>query len=102
MQLLYAHGCSHGKQELRSAASTGQPTSPTVVTDSNALSGTKSGQGFPPIRPVVTAPQPLKPLDRRPSQSAGPTRNRSPSTSTALQDLAHQGAPSFFRCVITH
>ncbi|KAI8983411.1 hypothetical protein BD414DRAFT_81407 [Trametes punicea] len=44
-------------------------------------------------RPVVTAPQPLRPLDRRPSTSAQAHRNRSPSasTSTALQDLAHQG-----------
>ena len=49
-------------------------------------------QGANGARPVVTGPQPLRPLDRRPSQHA---RNRSPSaaasTSTALQDLAHQG-----------
>ncbi|KAI0963113.1 hypothetical protein AcW1_000286 [Taiwanofungus camphoratus] len=42
-------------------------------------------------RPIVTAPQPLRPLDRRPSTSAASARARSPSTSTALQDLAHQG-----------
>lgn len=40
---------------------------------------------------MVTAPQPLRPLDRRPSGSVAPVRARSPSTSTALQDLAHQG-----------
>ena len=49
-------------------------------------------QGANGTRPVVTGPQPLRPLDRRPSQHQ---RNRSPSaaasTSTALQDLAHQG-----------
>ncbi|KZT22129.1 RhoGAP-domain-containing protein [Neolentinus lepideus HHB14362 ss-1] len=43
-------------------------------------------------KPTVTAPLPLRPLDRRPSGgSGGAGRNRSPSSSTALQDLAHQG-----------
>ncbi|KAI0271619.1 hypothetical protein BC834DRAFT_860454 [Gloeopeniophorella convolvens] len=42
-----------------------------------------------PSRPVIASPQPLRPLDRKPS-SGGP-RNRSPSTSTALSDLAQQG-----------
>ncbi|KAJ3502317.1 hypothetical protein NLJ89_g8943 [Agrocybe chaxingu] len=43
-----------------------------------------------PSRPTVTAPQPLRALDRRPSGSV-PGRNRSPSSSTAFSDLAHQG-----------
>jgi hypothetical protein len=45
-----------------------------------------------PSRPTVTAPQPLRALDRRPSSSAPGGRNRSPSSSsTAFSDLAHQG-----------
>ena len=39
---------------------------------------------------VVTSPQPLRPLDRRPSGSPN-ARNRSPSTNTAFSDLAHRG-----------
>lgn len=39
----------------------------------------------------MTAPQPLKPIERRASQTVHPSRNRSPSTSTALSDLAHSG-----------
>ncbi|CCM00351.1 uncharacterized protein FIBRA_02381 [Fibroporia radiculosa] len=42
-------------------------------------------------RPIVTAPQPLRPLDRRPSVGAPSSHARSPSTSTALQDAFHQG-----------
>ena len=40
---------------------------------------------------VVTSPQPLRPLDRRPSGGSPNARNRSPSTNTAFSDLAHQG-----------
>ena len=39
---------------------------------------------------VVTSPQPLCPLDQRPSGLPN-ARNRSPSTNTAFSDLAHQG-----------
>ncbi|KAI0662467.1 RhoGAP-domain-containing protein [Cubamyces menziesii] len=84
-------------EEYRSAAAA--PLSPTSPPDNH------HSQHMPPLnkphshgasngsRPVVTAPQPLRPLDRRPSTSANAHRNRSPSasTSTALQDLAHQG-----------
>ncbi|EIN13461.1 RhoGAP-domain-containing protein [Punctularia strigosozonata HHB-11173 SS5] len=55
-----------------------------------------------PGRPTVTAPQPLRPLDRRPSGSTGPiSRNRSPSTSTgtALSDLAQHGKKQFNQLV---
>lgn len=44
-----------------------------------------------PSRPTVTSPQPLRALDRRPSGSVPTGRNRSPSSSTAFSDLAHQG-----------
>ncbi|KAF7978859.1 hypothetical protein HWV62_44331 [Athelia sp. TMB] len=44
-----------------------------------------------PAKPVVTSPQPLRPLDRRPSGSAPKERNRSPSSSTAFSDLASHG-----------
>ncbi|KAI0047664.1 RhoGAP-domain-containing protein [Auriscalpium vulgare] len=42
-------------------------------------------------KPVVTAPQPLRALERRPSGSARTTRSRSPPTSSSLSDLAHHG-----------
>ena len=87
--------CVRAVQEYKSAAaSANAQTSPTSPQDphnpvplSKPLSQLANG-----ARPVVTGPQPLRPLDRRPSQGAH--RNRSPSasaTSTALQDLAHQG-----------
>ena len=41
-------------------------------------------------RPQVASPQPLRALDRRPSGTYG-GRNRSPTSSTAFSDLAHQG-----------
>ncbi|KAH8120524.1 hypothetical protein DFH11DRAFT_1560466 [Phellopilus nigrolimitatus] len=45
----------------------------------------------PNTSPVVTNPQPLRPLTRRASGHHPQSRNRSPSTSNPLQDLAHQG-----------
>ncbi|KAJ3556479.1 hypothetical protein NM688_g2008 [Phlebia brevispora] len=66
------------------------PLSPSAIYEHNPLAIPK-GTGSAPVRPMVTAPQPLRPLDRRPSGSVAPARARSPSTSTALQDLAHQG-----------
>ncbi|KAJ3760577.1 hypothetical protein EV360DRAFT_93483 [Lentinula raphanica] len=62
------------------------PTSPTLPTpDYQALKSPG------PTRPTVTAPQPLRALDRRPSGSAPGARNRSPSSNTAFSDLAQQG-----------
>lgn len=40
---------------------------------------------------MVTSPQPLRPLDRRPSGSGPKERNRSPSSGTAFSDLASHG-----------
>jgi hypothetical protein len=68
-------------EELRSGASPTAP-GPMSPTDTHAP-------------PVVTAPQPLRPLARRASGGAPVPRTRSPSSSTALQDLAHQGPPPF-------
>ncbi|OBZ79225.1 Protein LAS1 [Grifola frondosa] len=66
------------------------PLSPTIPSDpGNFIVSPR--QSLNNSRPVVTAPQPLRPLDRRPSTSAISARNRSPSSSTTLQDLAHQG-----------
>jgi hypothetical protein len=53
-----------------------------------SMPGSRSNPNLPSKSQVVS-PQPLRPLDRKPS-SGGP-RNRSPSTSTALSDLAQQG-----------
>ena len=43
----------------------------------------------PATRPVVTSPQPLRPLERRASTSTTTTRPRSPPTT--LSDIASQG-----------
>ncbi|KAJ7630593.1 hypothetical protein FB45DRAFT_915968 [Roridomyces roridus] len=53
----------------------------------------RAAAAAPPLSPVaaVTSPQPLRALERRPSGSAPSGRNRSPSSSTAFSDLAHQG-----------
>ncbi|RPD58368.1 RhoGAP-domain-containing protein [Lentinus tigrinus ALCF2SS1-6] len=90
----YIKKCQEVEEYKSAAASAIAPISPTSPQDphtavplSKPLSQLANG-----ARPVVTGPQPLRPLDRRPSQ--GGHRNRSPSasaTSTALQDLAHQG-----------
>jgi hypothetical protein len=45
-------------------------------------------------RSQVTSPQPLRALDRRPSGNYG-GRNRSPTSSTAFSDFAHQGCLFF-------
>ncbi|KAI0307495.1 hypothetical protein B0F90DRAFT_1674209 [Multifurca ochricompacta] len=42
-----------------------------------------------PSKSYIASPQPLRPLDRKPS--GGAPRNRSPSTSTAFSDLAQHG-----------
>ncbi|EMD41588.1 hypothetical protein CERSUDRAFT_110164 [Gelatoporia subvermispora B] len=72
------------------AAASAGPLSPTSTPEQLNWGAAPRTSQSGPTRPIVTAPQPLRPLDRRPSQHAAP-RNRSPSTSTALQDLAHQG-----------
>ncbi|KDQ54847.1 hypothetical protein JAAARDRAFT_181517 [Jaapia argillacea MUCL 33604] len=78
----YLRKCQEVDEHKAAAAAAQTPSS------STASFQTDNSQA--PLKPVVTAPQPLRPLDRRPSVTA-PTRNRSPSSSTALSDLAHQG-----------
>ncbi|OCH92733.1 RhoGAP-domain-containing protein [Obba rivulosa] len=77
-------------EDYKAAAAAAGPLSPTSTPEQFNFNVTPRTSQSGPTRPTVTSPQPLRPLDRRPSQHAGP-RNRSPSTSTALQDLAHQG-----------
>ena len=81
-------------QELRTAATT-LAHSPAVNNDGPSAVP-KAASSFQSVRPTVTAPQPLKPLERRVSQSVQASRARSPSTSTALSDLAHQGTVNLF------
>lgn len=63
---------SHAKSDLRHTEAQGQH-----YRDSAA-------------KPVVTSPQPLRPLERRASISTTTTRSRSPP-STTLSDIASQG-----------
>ncbi|TFK93518.1 RhoGAP-domain-containing protein [Polyporus arcularius HHB13444] len=90
----YLKKCQEVEEYKSAAAAANVPMSPTSPQDAqNTVPLSKPlAQLANGTRPVVTGPQPLRPLDRRPSQ--GTHRNRSPSasaTSTALQDLAHQG-----------
>ncbi|KAI0063187.1 RhoGAP-domain-containing protein [Artomyces pyxidatus] len=75
---------------LGSATSPHTTQAPGFYSETSGMSNSKSNPSLP-SKPVVTAPQPLRPLDRKPSGSAPSTRNRSPSTTTALSDLAHHG-----------
>lgn len=61
------------------------PTQPTIPMPSS------EGRNAPNSPPVVTGPQPLRPITRRASGGQPTSRNRSPSSGTALADLAHQG-----------
>ncbi|KAJ4499121.1 hypothetical protein C8R41DRAFT_85507 [Lentinula lateritia] len=73
------------EESKRAAAN--PPTSPTIPTGDYQVLSKSPG----PTRPTVTAPQPLRALDRRPSGSAPGARNRSPSSNTAFADLAQHG-----------
>ncbi|KAG1757960.1 hypothetical protein EDB19DRAFT_1660019 [Suillus lakei] len=70
--------------------STSTSTTPYSEQSGTTLSTSRSNPSLP-SRPVVTAPQPLRPLDRRPSGSAPGPRNRSPSTSGTFSDFAQHG-----------
>jgi len=80
-------------QEQKRAGAISTPTPPLhppPTADQHELSNSRSNPSLP-SRPTVTGPQPLRALDRRPSGSGLTGRNRSPSSSTAFSDLAHQG-----------
>ncbi|KAG6891083.1 hypothetical protein C0995_014173 [Termitomyces sp. Mi166 len=85
-------------EEQKRAATTIVPTAPLPSSvggeQHHHLSNSKSNPSIP-SRPTVTGPQPLRALDRRPSGSGPPARNRSPSSSTAFSDFAHQGKKQF-------
>lgn len=71
------------------AAAAAQAQAPRLE-NSVPLSTTRSNPApGPPPRPIVTSPQPLRPLDRRPSVNS--TRARSPSANGAFSDLAQHG-----------
>src|SRR6266850_2317523 len=63
----------------------------TVITSSSSRSNHN-----PPSKTYVASPQPLRPLDRKPS--SGAPRNRSPSSSTAFSDLAQHGIDIIAHC----
>jgi len=91
----YQKKFSEVEEQKRIAASITPSTplqTPTATTESlHHLSNSKSNPSIPSSRPIVTSPQPLRSLDRRPSGSGPNGRNRSPSSTTAFSDLAHQG-----------
>ncbi|THH11784.1 hypothetical protein EW145_g435 [Phellinidium pouzarii] len=64
------------------------PSDPSGADTPVVLAPTRSN---PNTSPVVTNPQPLRPLARRASGHHPQSRNRSPSASNPLHDLAHQG-----------
>lgn len=65
---------------------------PNVAVGQDAAPVLAPTRSNPNTSPVVTSPQPLRPLARRASGHVPQPRNRSPSTSNPLQDLAHQGS----------
>jgi hypothetical protein len=79
-------------QEQKRSAST-VSVNPPMPPPSQSLDNDGIAANAP--RPQVTSPQPLRALDRRPSGSYG-GRNRSPTSSTAFSDLAHQGIYFYF------
>ncbi|KAG9314701.1 hypothetical protein JVU11DRAFT_5510 [Chiua virens] len=90
----YLKKCQEVEDHKQAAAST--PFQP----PSNAPYGEIGGPSMPnsrsnpslPSRPTVTTPQPLRPLDRRPSGTTHVGRNRSPSNSgTTFSDFAQHG-----------
>ncbi|KAF8912956.1 hypothetical protein CPB84DRAFT_1820455 [Gymnopilus junonius] len=84
----YAKKYSEVEEQKRAAL-----TTPPIASLTSPTSNSEHSKSNPsiPSRPTVTAPQPLRALDRRPSGSVPSGRNRSPSSSTAFSDLAHQG-----------
>lgn len=85
------------EQKRAAAIPSTSPPPPQGPEHNYSLSNSRSNPSIP-SRPVVTAPQPLRALDRRPSGSAPTGRNRSPSSSTAFSDLAHQGGLFLLSC----
>ncbi|KIJ21430.1 hypothetical protein PAXINDRAFT_164934 [Paxillus involutus ATCC 200175] len=93
----YLKKCQEVEDHKAAAASTAptpsQATSNTPYAEpiGTSMTNSRSNPSLP-SRPVVTAPQPLRPLDRRPSGTTHMARNRSPSTSgTTFSDFAQHG-----------
>lgn len=87
----YTKKYSEVEEQKRAAASVPViSTLPSPALNPDQYTSNKSNSSIP-SRPTVTSPQPLRALDRRPSGSVPTGRNRSPSSSTAFSDLAHQG-----------
>ncbi|KDR85296.1 hypothetical protein GALMADRAFT_83937 [Galerina marginata CBS 339.88] len=88
----YAKKYSEVEEQKRAATALPHPSNlPSPSLNPEQYSTNSKSNPSIPSRPTVTAPQPLRALDRRPSGSAPGGRNRSPSSSTAFSDLAHQG-----------
>ncbi|KAF5312338.1 hypothetical protein D9619_002972 [Psilocybe cf. subviscida] len=77
-------------EDQKRASAAAPATTPSTSLNPDYMHNSKSNPSIP-SRPTVTAPQPLRALDRRPSGSHHSGRNRSPSSTTAFSDLAHQG-----------
>ncbi|KAF9229718.1 RhoGAP-domain-containing protein [Gyrodon lividus] len=90
----YLKKCQEVEDHKAAAASASSQTSsntPYAEPSGTSITNSRSNPSLP-SRPVVTAPQPLRPLDRRPSGTTHMARNRSPSTSgTTFSDFAQHG-----------
>lgn len=76
-------------QDYKAAAAAIPPLSPTATPEPHGTFSAPKSNPNASARPIVTAPQPLRPLDRRPSLGAPSSHARSPSAGTGLQDQAH-------------
>ncbi|KAF5356100.1 hypothetical protein D9756_004035 [Leucocoprinus leucothites] len=87
----YLKKFSEVEEQKKASTIPSVPLQPTQSVPDQHSSNSKNN-GSNTGRPTVTSPQPLRALDRRPSGSGIPPRNRSPSSSTGpFSDFAHQG-----------
>ncbi|OJA07951.1 hypothetical protein AZE42_05927 [Rhizopogon vesiculosus] len=89
----YLKKCQEVEDHKAAAAATPPQTTSTTPYPEQSGTPLSSSRSNPSLasRPVVTGPQPLRPLDRRPSGSAPVPRHRSPSTSGTFSDIAQHG-----------
>ncbi|KIO02466.1 hypothetical protein M404DRAFT_16145 [Pisolithus tinctorius Marx 270] len=80
-------------EDLKAAATAPAPSvqnTPYMDQEGGNVPSSRSNPNLP-AKPVVTGPQVLRPLDRRPSGTAPGPRNRSPSSSGTFSDFAQHG-----------
>ncbi|TFY83128.1 hypothetical protein EWM64_g882 [Hericium alpestre] len=78
-------------EDYKAMATATSPTSQPATSFQESFTSPRDLKQQIPLTKSITGPQPLRPLERRASVGTPANRNRSPSGSGALSDLAHQG-----------